>query len=95
MFIWKNNEIVGSMVISSQDKCTFEIVSKSKYEIFHSYDEAKEYLIKIIPRHLTRFLFYLYFSINNLYLYSMYSSLKIVGNIISSLNVLYISSKDL
>lgn len=46
MFIWKNNEIVGSMVISSQDKCTFEIVSKSKYEIFHSYDEAKEYLIK-------------------------------------------------
>lgn len=46
VFIWKNNEIVGSMVISSQDKCTFEIVSKSKYEIFHSYDEAKEYLIK-------------------------------------------------
>ena len=41
------------------------------------------------------FLFYLYFSINNLYRYSMYSSLKIVGNKISSLNVLYISSNDL
>ena len=46
MFIWKNNEIIGSIVFTQQDKYTFEIVSKSNYEIFHSYEDAKKYLIK-------------------------------------------------
>lgn len=46
LFIWKNNEIVGSMLFTSLDKYTFEIVSKCKYEVFHNYEDAKEYLIK-------------------------------------------------
>lgn len=46
MFIWKNNNIISSIIFIPQNKYRFEIVTKNGFEYFNDYEDAKEYLIK-------------------------------------------------
>ena len=46
MFIWKNNNIISSIIFIPQNKYRFEIVTKNGFEYFNVYEDAKEYLIK-------------------------------------------------
>lgn len=46
MFIWKNNNIISSIIFIPQNKYRFEIVTENGFEYFNYYEDAKEYLIK-------------------------------------------------
>ena len=46
MFIWKNNNIIGSIIFIPQNKYRFEIVTEKGFEYFNSYEDTKKYCIK-------------------------------------------------
>lgn len=45
LFIWKNDNIVGSMCFIPQYKYVFEVYSNKETKFLNGYDELKEYLI--------------------------------------------------